>query len=177
MPFFIITTIVLFSKKLQKQIDFLEKNKDCSMVFSRLKLLNEKNKTFSFLERQNNLPTKLTGNSIIIGLNIIGNFSCCMFKSEYMKNLPEILFKYRFSEIPLSFYLERKGKIGFISTPLSVYRQHTNGVWTGASRRQQLEQALKVRQITLEVCANKYKKDIQRIIDEQYKEPLNKLVS
>ena len=163
--------------KLEKQMKFLEKNKDCSMVFSKLKVLNENTQKYSFLERQQSLPKKLDGKNCINEptLNLMGNFSCCMFVSKHMKNLPDILYKTRLNEIALSFYLEQKGKIGFISTPLSVYRQHVNGVWTGADKINRLKSGLQCRQTAYEVCRNKYKKQLKKIIDEQYIKPLNEL--
>ena len=164
-------------KKLEKQMQFLEKNKDCSMVFSKLKILNEKTKTFSFLQRQEKLVSKLTGEDAIKSseLNLIGNFSCCMFISEYMKKLPQIIFNPRLNEISLWFYLEKKGKIGYINTPLSVYRQHANGVWSGADRVKQLQQGLEIRQIAYTLARKQYKNKLLNIIKKDYILPLKQM--
>ena len=163
--------------KLDKQRIFLEHNKDCSMVFSKLQVLNEQTQKRSFLERQRLLSKKLDGTNCINepSLNLMGNFSCCMFVSKHMKKLPEILYKYRLNEIALSFYLEQKGKIGFISEPLSVYRQHVNGVWTGADKINRLKSGLQCRQTAYAVCRDKYKKQLKKIIEEQYIKPLKEL--
>ena len=165
------------AKKLQKQVDFLEKNADCSMVFSKIKIINEKTHKIYFLDKQENLSSLLSGDDVIKdpSLNLMGNFSCCMFRGEYMKKLPAIMFTGRLNEIALSFYLEQKGKIGYISTPLSVYRQQENGVWSGANKLDRLKSGLKARQVALAVCANKYKPELKKIIDEQYIQPLKKL--
>lgn len=162
------------NKKLEKQLNFLEKNKDCSMVFSRINLLNKSGK-FQLLDRHNGLPNKLTGKHFIKELSLIVNFSCCMYRTDMLKKLPEVLYDGRLSEISLAFYLEKFGKIGFISTPLSVYRQHVNGVWSGTDRRKQLQSGLQCRQTAHEICRNKYKKQLKKIIDEQYIKPLNEL--
>lgn len=164
--------------KLEKQMNFLENNSDCSMVFSKLKLLNETTQRFSSLSRQDNLKkSKLTGEDVINepSLNFMGNFSCCMFRTKLMKNLPAVLYSTRINEISLSFYLVNYGKIGYISEPLSVYRQHVSGVWTGADEAKQLESGMKCRLAALSVCQDKFKKRLQRIIDEKYKEPLEKV--
>jgi hypothetical protein len=120
---------------------------------------------------QNNLPNKFTGKNIIEGkeLSLIINLSTCMFISEYIKNLPEILYKYRFSEVALQFYLEQKGKIGFISTPLSVYRKNKGGFFTGADVINQLKQRYLVRQNAYMVCVSEYKKDLKKIVSKEYK--------
>lgn len=158
------------NRKLYKQMTFLEQNKDCSMCFSRVKVL-EMSGEINLLDIQNNLPNKFTGKDIIEGkeLSIIINLSACMFISEYMKNLPESLYKYRFSEIALQFYLEQKGKIGFISTPLSVYRKHKLGFWSGASVSDKLKQMYLVRENAYTVCASEYKKSLKKLAKEAYK--------
>lgn len=163
--------------KLEKQMLFLERNKDCSMVFSKLQLHDEMSNTFSYLDRQSWLPKKLSCKYILKDptTNLVVNFSCCMFKSEYMKNLPDILYTERLSEIALSFYLEQKGKLGFISTPLSVYRVHEKGTWSGSELQEKLESGLICRQTALAVCAEKYKARLQEIIDVKYVKPLEEL--
>lgn len=166
--------------KLEKQMNFLEKNRDCSMVFSKLRLLNETTQKFSSLSRQNNLrKSKLTGDDVINEptLNLMGNFSCCMFRTQLMKSLPDELYLTRINEISLSFYLVNHGKIGYISESLSVYRQHTRGIWTGADKAKQLESGLKCRVAALNVCQDKFKKRLQHIIDINYRLPLEKILS
>ena len=166
--------------KLEKQMNFLEKNSDCSMVFSKLKLLNEATKRYSTLSRQDNLKkSKITGNDVINEptLNFMGNFSCCMFRTKLMSNLPEVLYSTRINEISLSFYLVNFGKIGYISEQLSVYRQHTQGIWTGADKAKQLESGLKCRLAALNVCHDKFKKRLQQIIDVNYRLPLERIHS
>ncbi|MBR3627653.1 MAG: hypothetical protein IKN42_02260, partial [Elusimicrobia bacterium] len=102
-------------------------------------------------------------------LSVIVNFSTCMFVSKYMKNLPNVLYRYRFSEVSLQFYLEQKGKIGFISTPLSIYRQHEKGCWTGANITEKLKQRYLVRKNAYAICASKYKKKLWKILRKEYK--------
>lgn len=162
-------------KKLEKQINFLEQNKDCSMVFSRVKVFNEKTQKKFLLDRHDNLGSKLTGNNFIKELSLIANFSCCLFKSEIMKELPTVLYNHRLSEIALAFYLERFGKIGFIKENLSVYRQHTNGVWTGADKLKQLESGLAVRLNALAVCNIKYRRALKNIIETDYIQKIEEL--
>ncbi len=162
-------------QKLEKQMKFLEENKDCSMVFSRVRVCNEDTKRVFLLDRHNNLPEKLTGKHFLKEMSLIVNFSCAMYRRDYLQDLPEVLYESRLSEIALAMYLEKKGKIGFISTPLSVYRQNSGGVWSGSDKKKQLQQGLIARQTALKVCADKYKPALQKIIDEQYVKPLKEM--
>ncbi len=161
--------------KLEKQMNFLDKNKDCPMVFSRVKVYNENDNTMRLLEKQEGLSSKLTGEDFIKDLSLIINFSCTMFRRKYLLNMPEVIYEKRLSEISLALYLEKMGKIGYISTPLSVYRQNNGGVWSGASRLDKLKQGLASRQTVMKVCAPKYKKALQKIIDEHYIKAITKL--
>ena len=163
--------------KLNKQMHFLEKNKDCSMVFNKLQILREWSNTFSFLPRHMKLKSKLTGKDVIKEptLNLFANLSCCMFRTDLMKHLPAVMFKTRLNEIALSFYLIQKGKIGFISTPLSVYRMREDSVWTGANRINKLKQAIDCRQMALAVCEEKYQKLLKNIIQTDFERPLKEL--
>ena len=157
--------------KLQKQLDFLDKHHECIMVFSKHMALDDEKQTTHFVEFQDQLPPVLDGNDFLNynNLNIIINFSCCMFRKEGLNDLPDILFsKHRFSEITLAMYLEKKGFIGYLNEVLSVYRRHANGTWFGQTDEQKTIDALKIRMIAKEVCADKYKDKIQRLIDTVY---------
>ena len=163
--------------KLQKQMDFLRNKPECTMVFNRINVLNEAKQTFSLLSRHDNLAEVFNGDTVIKEptLNLIGNFSCCMFRTNIMKKLPPVLFKTRFNEIALSFYLCRLGQMGFIKDTLSVYRQHENGVWTGADKLKQLKSGLDTRQTALAVCDEKYKEKLSEIIQKDYLDKIKEL--
>lgn len=161
--------------KIQKQIDFLKNNSDCSMVFSRIKLLNKGK--FSMLDRHKSLSLKLSGDDIIKEptLNLIANFSCCMFRSNIMKNLPDELFNGRFNEIAFCFYVVKYGLIGYISQVMSVYRLHDKGIWSAADKLYKLKSGLSCRKMALSVCENKYRKKLLSIIDKQYLEKIREI--
>ncbi|MER8829457.1 glycosyltransferase [Mesorhizobium sp. M0938] len=159
--------------KLQKQLKFLMDNPDCSMVFSMIDVVNTQNGTKRLLNRQKVLTrSKLTGSDFLNdpSMNLIANFSSCLFKSGLMKSLPDRLFEGRFNEIALAFQLEKSGAIGFIQEVLSVYRQHPQGVWTGSDKRRQLESAIQARHMVKDVAAPAYHDRIQSVIDQKSSE-------
>ena len=153
--------------KLNRQVRFLEENPECSMVFSRIKLLDEKTGKFSLLPRQHGLKSKLTGEEFIRdpNQNLIANFSCCMFVAAFVKNLPEEIYAWRLNEISMSFYLEQRGPIGFLPDIMSVYRLHTGSTWSTADRRDQLKSGIRCREVALQLCAPQYRERMQKIID------------
>ena len=152
--------------KLNRQVRFLENNPDCSMVFSRIKILDEDSGKFSLLPRQSGLKSKLTGEDFIKdpNQNLIANFSCCMFVASLMKNLPEQIYAERVNEISVSFCLERKGPIGFLPDIMSVYRLHAGSTWSTADEIRKIQSAIRCREVALELCAPKYKERMKAII-------------
>jgi glycosyltransferase involved in cell wall biosynthesis len=164
--------------KLQKQINYLQENNDCSMVFSKIKVHNLNNNNARFLKRQISISKeKLDGDDFLAhpSMNLIANFSCCLFNSTSLKSLPPIIFEGRINEIAVAFHLEQQGKIGYINQTMSVYRQHTQGLWTGSDETEKIISGLNTRKMVLQVAHPKYKEKIQQIIDEKYLSPLTKL--
>ena len=152
--------------KLHKQASFLEKNKDCTMVFSRVKIL--RNGKISLLTRHNGLGQKLTGQDYINAetLNLPTNFSCCMFRTDLLLKMPSLLYEGRLNEIGISFYLETIGKLGYIEEPLSVYRIHEKGTWSGSDFLSQKKQARHCFKQALSVCSKKYSDYFTKKIQE-----------
>ncbi len=148
---------------LQEKISFLEQNKDCSCCFSKLQLYKEATKSTGFIEAQENFPAKLKARDWLpTTINPVTNFSSCVFLAHYLKNLPSAIYAYRFSEIPLCFWLEKTSYLGFINKPLTRYRINEGGVWSGASQIDKIKQMIEVRKIAYNLCDGKYKKVLKR---------------
>ncbi len=142
--------------KLKKQLDFLVANPDCHMVFSEI-VINDGVHPLKHLGRYRGLPSKLTGADFFAGdISLIINFSCCMFRAESLKRLPESLYEHRISEIAVSFYLESLGPIGFIAEEQTVYNQHPGGVWSGADPLSRLRQRRFCREAAMKVCSRRW---------------------
>jgi len=157
-------------RKLQKQLDFLLDNIDCSMVFSMIELVKSDGTPIRKLKRQISLQrNKLTGADFLANkyLNLIVNFSSCLFKTGLMKQLPTQLYEKRLSEIALAFHLEKHGSLGFLPEVLSAYRQHPNGVWSGNELKKRLEDEMDVRKVAKTVADVHYHEGIQKSIDEK----------
>lgn len=156
--------------KLLRQMEFLQANPDCSMVFSRILMIDEAGTRIELRRQQYIYRTKLTGYDFLADrfLNLIVNFSCCMFITKYMQQLPEILYSLRLSEIPLAFYLEQKGPIGYIPHIDSVYRKLSTSVWHGGTNQQKFRASFEIRKLTLHIADRKYKKLLFELIRKQY---------
>jgi len=161
------------TRNLAKKLSFMREHQDCSMVFSKIKMLVEKNGKVEFrtLERQENLVhNKLTGEDFVNDpdMNLIVNFSSCMFRADLIRKLPHYAYYHRLSEITVAFFLEQFGPIGYINEPLSVYRHHGGGTWSGLTSTQKIMDAMKVRKIVKQVARPEFAKDIEDVIRRKY---------
>ena len=84
------------------------------------------------------------------------------------------MFEGRLNEIAMAFHFEKFGKIGFIDETMSVYRQHSQGLWSGSDDIRRLKSGLKVRQMVKDIARPKYRGFIEKIIEEKYMVPLRR---
>ncbi len=165
-------------QKLERQMAFLQSNPDCSMVFSMIQIRQLPSGKEFVLERQTGLDKeKLHGEDFLAdpSMNLIANFSSCMFRTSLVRKLPNLLFRKRLNEIALAFYFELFGPIGFIKDVMSIYHMHPGGVWSGLTREAQLRSAMEAREIVLEVAHKRHSDAIRRIIEESYRKPIKAL--
>lgn len=142
--------------KLQRQKNFLETNLDCSMVFNKISFY-ECGKYKAVPQQERLKKNKLDAADMAKeSWNLILNFSCCMYRTNLVKSLPDILYWNRLSEIALSYYLANYGFIGFIPQRLSAYRNNPKGVWNGSTEWQKKVQSQQVLATTLGVTSNEY---------------------
>ena len=158
--------------KLATQVDFLRKHPSAPMVFSRSGICDQDGKGLRFARIQEGLPELLSGRDIFNAgsSSVIINFSSCMFRRIALQNLPEVLWEHRLSELALCFHLERSGPIGYIGKPMSVYRQHASGTFTGNGAVGRLRQEIACRMAARCVCAPAYVDDFSREIASREEE-------
>lgn len=128
----------LSQDKLSRQSLFLENYPESTMVFNAILTQDEQGNRARIDRQQKIFHNRLSGYDLIADryLNPIINLSSCMFRTQIMQQLPNELYTGRLSEIPLAFYLEQLGTIGFIARTDSVYRIHSGGVWQGKTEEE-----------------------------------------
>ncbi|WP_421612200.1 glycosyltransferase [Agrobacterium tumefaciens] len=165
---------------LDRKVKFLRDHK-ASMVFSKLGMMSEGNGgsgKVTFLERQLKLKSNILSGQDFIDdpdMNLIVNFSSCLFRTELMRQIPEELYTYRLSEIGVAFFLERFGGLGYLDEHLTTYRVHSEGVWSGLSLPEKLRSARKIREIVRDVANDKYHQKIDEVIEVKYNSHLRRL--
>ena len=118
------------STKLSQQIDFLEEHTAANLCATNYYVFEEQKAQFS--KRVDwDCPYTFIGSRELILDNVIGNFSTCMYRNSAIKRLPKKLFSLKSYDWIINISLGIDGLLGFISKPMSVYRLHSDGVWSG----------------------------------------------
>jgi len=69
----------------------------------------------------------------LIDRNYIVNSSTCMYRTSVIRRLPEEIYNRFFGDWVINMACGRMGKIGFMRDWMSVYRQHSGGVYSGVT--------------------------------------------
>lgn len=108
--------------KLQKQVNYLQKNNDCSLVFTNYSNQYDNNKLIS------NKKISDYSFSGIFKANPIRTVSCC-FRKNYLDELMRTLSQsHAFIDFSIFLFMAYKGKIGLINEDTCVYRYHYSSV-------------------------------------------------
>lgn len=133
-----------YENHLMQHIDFLDKNRDYSMSMNTFDLLMEQTGKIEHDNwRHKNSFQKVTLEQQIAEGNQLGNLSACVFRGEYIRQLPEKLFNMSIADWMLGVTMAEYGDIAILKEVTSVYRIKASGVWAGLSRWNQLRVVLK----------------------------------
>ncbi len=111
--------------KLQKQIDFLESNKDFVMCFHSVTVKNEiEGVNYSYpIPKKNILSFR-----DILFKHFIPTCSLIFLNDSLPKPLPEWLKYAKMGDIPVELFLADKGKVKFMDEKMAVYRKNERSV-------------------------------------------------
>lgn len=130
-------------KKLSSQLEFLEQHWECSLCSVNYLVYEEDRSQFT-----PRVPVsssyRIIGARDLIADNLVGNFSTCMYRKSALDALPPALFEMRSYDWIVNICVSRTSLIGFLEEPMSVYRLHSNGVWTQTSHINKLKIQLEV---------------------------------
>ncbi|MFC4338956.1 glycosyltransferase [Cupriavidus numazuensis] len=129
--------------KLSQQLAFLESHRECVLCACNY---------FVYLEEEARYTERVPGSDgfryldsrQLIADNLIGNFSTCLYRTSALRQLPVELFDVRAYDWAVNIAVGRLGLIGFLNSPLSIYRIHGGGTWSLLSHRQKLTSQLEV---------------------------------
>lgn len=127
--------------KLTKQVAFLQEHLECVACSSNLYLRFEEDRRYRTRIAETAGFTMLDGHALIAD-NVVSNFSTCVYRTEALRQLPEALFSLTSYDWIVNISLTLQGLIGYLHEPLSVYRLHAKGTWTGEDQARKIEQQI-----------------------------------
>ena len=129
----------LTNSKLRKQCDFLDRNP--GFIFCACNHYNYNQDNFSYyLEHKSRRGDYITITpQELIVKNIIGNFSTSMYRLSAIQKVPPALYDLKSYDWIFNICMGMQGMIAFLMEPLSVYRVHGGGNWSGLPERKKLQ--------------------------------------
>lgn len=125
---------------LKQHIEFLESHPECSMSMNEMTTLNEQTgKIQVSVMVRDAMATHITVDlhKQIAEGNQLGNLSACMFRGNYLRELPEGFFDMPIADWMLGVMMVQRGFIAILKGTTSVYRIKSSGMWAGRTKWQQ----------------------------------------
>lgn len=120
-------------KKLQKQVDYMENNPDCSLCVHAGYVVNATDKNLE----SNNRPAKrnkvFSVEEVIEGGGGLFLTNSMLYLTEHDQNIPTFFSKTKVGDYPLAINLSLLGKVYYIDEFMAAYRKGVNGSWTATN--------------------------------------------
>lgn len=118
--------------KLQKQVDFMEENPDCSVCFHAAEQIYGDRDLKNNVKRPKRIPRngKYSMRHAILGGGSFMPTASMVLRTKICHNFPAWVFRSPVGDIPLMLVLAEQGKIGYIKDVMSVYRVMTANSWS-----------------------------------------------
>ncbi len=147
--------------KLQKQVYFLENNKDFSISFHNVKIINENEPRSQFLSNLKSQKEVTTIMDLAIE-NFIYTTSC-VFRNNLKNTIPAWFNNLPLGDYPLHMLNAQFGKIKYHQDVMAVYRIHNIGVWGANSNIINYPQWIKL----IELIRQEFAPEIQYLLNMQ----------
>ena len=142
----------LDSSKLQKQVDYLENNPNCSLIVHASKNVTV-NKEDIGINKAFEQECDVSTEEIINGGGALFATNSMIFKTEFTKTFPSFYLNAHIGDYPLTIYLSLCGKVHYIPDIMSAYRQGVPGSWS-EKERNSMVQSLKNTEKMIELYEN-----------------------
>lgn len=148
--------------KLQKQVDFLEKNNEYSMCFHEAEIVNKKN---DFKSLFNNSKVNETFSLIDFTKRNFVSTASCMFRNNI--TLKESFKELSAADWALHLLNAENGKVYYIPDCMSAYRLHSEGVWSKLNHDEMILKGVEVMKELDRYFDYKYHDDFQVGIEKR----------
>lgn len=120
----------LSSERIVSHLALHSRNPEMAVSFNKLLLYYQENNEFELFEPDFNTP-RISTEELVID-NKPGTFSGSFYDSNVLNYIKDDLFKNKFTvDWFFNIYCSQFGDIGHINVPMTCYRKHSNGFWSG----------------------------------------------
>lgn len=126
--------------KLQRQVEFLDRNSDFSVCFHNTREIEEGVPGPGSLLNPPDQP-QATSIPDLLRCNYVGTASV-MYRRRLQSALPDFIFQAAYVDWLVLLSHARFGKLGYLPEEMAVWRRHKGGAWSGGSRTQRLQSQL-----------------------------------
>lgn len=168
-------------EKLSKQIQVLDANLDCVLCAANFNIYYERDQRFVPRVSSSKGWRNITVPELI-GDNIVGNFSTCIYRRSALRQIPEDAFAIKSYDWIINILVGSVGEIIFLHEPMSVYRIHDAGVWSGLDTVSKMKMGMDLIPFYDELTAGRYRSEfttLLRSLERDYavmrKGPLSRL--
>jgi predicted O-linked N-acetylglucosamine transferase (SPINDLY family)/GT2 family glycosyltransferase len=128
-------------EKLQKQVDFLDKNLDFAICFHNVLVFWQDNSRSPVIFLHNQPKTSTIENLLIN--NFISTPSV-MYRAGLVQQFPNWFYEQSMGDWTFHILNAQHGKIGYIDEVMATYRVHAKGVWSSKSRESQIKETIRM---------------------------------
>lgn len=117
--------------KLQKQVDFMENNQNCSLVYNRTKRYSERKKIFLSDNDNYEQSQYVRAKDIIEEGGLFVSTCSMLYLKSVIENYPQFCIKCHVGDYPLAIMCAMKGDVYYLNEAMSVYRVDNSNSWVG----------------------------------------------
>lgn len=119
-------------EKLSIVSKIMKTESDISMCFHDYQILNHQNILANRILHTDISDSKyVTTNDLISDSSIIGNYSVCCYRKEFVNKIPDSFWENNTNDWGFNMLMGTFGQIRYCSQKMSVYRLHNESLWTG----------------------------------------------
>jgi len=150
-------------KKLQRQVDFLADNTQCSMCFNGLLVLNNEKQV---LKSGVDFDKIVYNTTDVIKHCWVGcNFSTCLYRNDIVKKLPSKLYEIFSVDWMFNIAFLEDGLLGCIPLQMTAYRVHSQSVWSSKSSEESAKEFIGLIPLYDEVLNFRHTKNFSEAAD------------
>ncbi len=129
-------------KRLTKHIKYLDAHPECVMSFNRLIVYNEEKGTYTPQKWDHPDSVENITTAMLARKNHIGNLSACVIRRSAFVKLNSDLHELGFADWMLGMVMGEQGSLVKLGEPMSVYRVHDFGLWSGRSKTENFQKMI-----------------------------------